>query len=249
MPKRVPGPEEKTTSKPRGWMGATGWALGLASIDDRICEALDRESARSNARTGEDGEANRATPAAEFSPHVQRSEAPHVSDAVDTEDAFDPSNPGTWPDGLRSFLKSNLPSTADVVEAYQAWREDLRQEAIATALVRASPRAAPVIATALAVAPSPADDKVLTLQQAVEERGVGAAQIKGAIKNGELPGEYRERDGGRGYRVRRGDLMAWHPVSGRRTKPIPPRAPKREPAADQPPELRALGLRFTKGDA
>lgn len=38
--------------------------------------------------------------------------------------AFNSSNPGTWPDGLWGFLKSNIPSTAEIVEAYRAWCEE-----------------------------------------------------------------------------------------------------------------------------
>ena len=41
-----------------------------------------------------------------------------------TDDTFDSWMPGTWPDGMRAFLKnSNAPSTDDAAEAYQTWRQ------------------------------------------------------------------------------------------------------------------------------
>ena len=49
------------------------------------------------------------------------SEAQALLEAAD--DAFDSWMPCTWPDGMRAFLKnSNVPSTDDAAEAYQAWR-------------------------------------------------------------------------------------------------------------------------------
>jgi hypothetical protein len=160
MPKRLPDQKTVATAPRRGWLAATAWELGLASIDDRTCEALDRESL--------------STPSA-------------------------------------------------------------------------APPSAPVPATAPAVATSPADDELLTLKQAATARGVGEELIKSAIRSGALEGEYPQRDGGRGYRVRRGKLMAWHPPPRRGKKPAPPTVPKRAIVTDdQPPELLALGLRFEK---
>jgi hypothetical protein len=181
-----------------------------------------------------------------------------MSEIVDHDEPkrqpFDPGDQATWPRGMSAFIGLNVWSDADAIEAYRAWREEHERE-LRIAVLKAqlstptaSPPTSPVSATASSVATSPADDVLLTLNQAVAERGVGKAKIKSAIRSGELPGEYPERDGGRGYRVWRGNLMAWRPTSGR-TKPTPPAARKREPAADQPPELRALGLRFTKGGA
>jgi len=46
LPEAWPGeePQQPAPKRRHGWLGATPQMLGLASIDDRICEALDRES-------------------------------------------------------------------------------------------------------------------------------------------------------------------------------------------------------------
>ncbi len=77
------------------------------------------------------------------------SEAQALLEAAD--DAFDSWMPCTWPDGMRAFLKnSNVPSTDDAAEAYQAWRrskvEDERNALLRRIDVKLAASNAPAVA-------------------------------------------------------------------------------------------------------